>query len=172
MPGMEVFTISGSNLRASAAPPVLLQNALKALGAAHGDAALNITVDGIIGPNTVKATNYALKTYVGAGPAQAAGLSGRFLNATATKSDVQQYADTLATIVTQSVQSAGGTVPPPPAVTAHSSGGGKSSFPTLPMAPPATDFSMMNPNLVWIAGGGALIVLALGFMAARKRAAA
>ena len=152
MPGMEVFTISGSNLRASAAPPVLLQNALKALGAAHGDSALNITVDGIIGPNTVKAVNYALKTYVGAGPAQAAGLSGRFLNATPTKSDVQQYADTLAQIVTQSVQSAGGTVPPP-VVTHSSGGGGKSSL--LPMAPAPVDNTMNNPNLVWVLGGGA-----------------
>lgn len=170
MPGMEIFTISGSNLRASAAPPVLLQNALKALGAAHGDSALNIAVDGAIGPATVKAVNYALKTYIGAGPAQAAGLSGRFLNATATKSDVQQYADTLAQIVTQSVQSAGGTVPAP--VITHASGGGGGKL-LLPMAPmPAADNSMNNPNLVWILGGGALVVLALGFLAAKKRAAA
>jgi hypothetical protein len=168
MPGMEVFTISGAALGATAAPPVLLQNALKALGAAHGDASLNIAVDGIIGPGTVKATNYALKTYIGAGPVQAAGLSGRFLNATATKSDVQQYADTLATIVTQSVQSAGGSIPDPVITHKSSGGGGKISFPE---PAPVADTSMMHSQLVWVGGGVALIVLALGFMAARKRAA-
>lgn len=168
MPGMEVFTISGAALGATAAPPVLLQNALKALGAAHGDGSLNIAVDGIIGPGTVKATNYALKTYIGAGPAQAAGLSGRFLNATATKSDVQQYADTLATVVSGAVRSAGGSIPDPVVSAAHHSSGKSMAFPELP---PAADNSMMHSQLVWVGGGVALIVLALGFMAARKRAA-
>lgn len=173
MPPMEIFTISGSSraFGATAAPPVLLQNALKALGTAHGDSALNIAVDGVIGPGTVKAANYALKTYIGAGPAQAAGLSGRFLSATATKSDVQQYADTLATIVSGAVRSAGGTVPDP--VVSHAAGGGGRRSTLLPMAPTTpVDNTMMSPNLVWIGGGVALVVLALGFMAARKRAAA
>ena len=169
MPGMEVFTISGAALGATASPLVLLQNALKALGAAHGDAALNIAVDGIIGPGTVKATNYALKTYIGAGPAQAASLSGRFLNATATKSDVHQYADTLATVVSGAVRSAGGTIPDPVVSHKSSGGGGRMSFPE---PAPVADNSMMNPQFIWIGGGVALVVLALGFMAARKRAAA
>lgn len=169
MPGMEVFTISGAALGATAAPPVLLQNALKALGAAHGDSALNIAVDGVIGPGTVKATNYALKTYIGAGPAQAAGLSGRFLSGTATKTDIQQYVDTLATVVSGAVHSAGGSIPDPVVAPARSrSGGGKISFPE---AAPVADTSMMHSQLVWVGGGVALIVLALGFMAARKRAA-
>jgi hypothetical protein len=173
MPGMEVFTISGSSFGATAAPPVLLQNALKALGAAHGDGSLSIAVDGIIGPGTVKAVNYALKTYIGAGPVHAAGLSGRFLNATATKSDVQQYAGTLATIVTTAVKSAGGTIPDPvvSAARSHSGGGSSAAAQAAAQAALATDNTQMNPNLVWIGTGIAVLVVALGFMASRKRAA-
>lgn len=163
---MEVFTISGA--AHSAAPPVLLQNALKALGTAHGDGALAVAVDGVIGPGTVKATNYALATYIGAGPLQAAGLSGRFLNGTATKSDIQKYADTLATIVSAAVRSAGGTVPEP-VVSAAKRGGGKSVFESTPV--PAADNTMNNPKLIWLLGGGALIVLGLGFMASARRRA-
>lgn len=187
---MEVFTISGPSLGTSAydrtrvegkstagaaatssAPPaVRLQNALVALGQARGDSNLNISIDGAIGPGTVKAVNYALKNIIGAGPAQAAGLSGRFLNATATKADVQNYAATLAQVVTQAVQNAGGTVPAPPSVTAKRSSAGRSS--SLPESAPVADNSMMNPQLVWVGGGIALIVVALGFMAARRKAAA
>jgi hypothetical protein len=194
---MEVFTISGatlaegsasapdfqyqspgvgsraSSLSSSAPAPVLLQNALKALGTTHGDSALSgVGVDGIIGPATVKAVNYALKTYVGAGPVQSAGLSGRFLNATATKSDVQQYAGTLAAVVTTAVQQQGGTVPAP-TVTHRASGGGSSAAARAAAAGAIQDNTgtmASNPNLVWIFGGGALLVVALGFMAAHRRA--
>ena len=170
---MEVFTISGAAFGATkqASPPVLLQNALKALGDAHGDGALGIAVDGAIGPATVKAVNYALKTYIGAGPVQNAGLSGRFLNATATKSDVQQYAGTLATIVTAAVKSAGGTIPEPVVSPARSRGSSSASVKSAADNALAADNSMMNPQLVWILGGVGLVVVALGFMAARKRAA-
>lgn len=189
---MEVFTISGPALGTSAydrtrsegktaasaaatssAPPaVRLQNALAALGQARGDSSLNISIDGAIGPGTVKAVNYALKNIIGAGPAQAAGLTGRFLNATATKADVQNYAATLAQVVTKAVQNAGGTVPPPPSVMARSRGGGGGRSSSLPESAMVADNSMMNPQLVWVGGGIALIVVALGFMAARRKAAA
>jgi len=173
MPSMEVFTISGSSFGESAAPPVLLQNALKALGTAHGDPPLTaVTVDGVIGPKTVVAVNYALKTYIGAGPVRGANLSGRFLNATATKSDVQQYAGTLAALVTGAVRNAGGTIPDP-VVTKRSSVSktSKTSFAPTDVTP-AADHSMMNPNLVWVGTGVAIVVVALGFLAARRRAAA
>lgn len=188
---MEVFTISGPALgtsaydrtraegktstsaaATSAAPPaVRLQNALVALGQARGDSSLNISIDGAIGPGTVKAVNYALKNIIGAGPLQAAGLSGRFLSGSATKADVQNYAATLAQIVTQAVQNAGGTVPPPPSVSAAKRSSGSRSL-SLPEPAPVADNSMMTPQLVWVGGGIALIVVALGFMAARRRAAA
>lgn len=190
---MEVFTISGPALGAnysslpdynrpsgrastasastsSATPAVRLQNALKALGNARGDSSLNVAVDGIIGPGTVKAVNYALKNVIGAGPIQAAGLSGRFLNATATKGDVQNYAATLAQIVTTAVQNAGGSVPPPPSI-AERVRAGSSRVAAQAQQALTSDPLNPHPNMVYYIAGGALLVVAIGFMAARRRAA-
>jgi lysozyme family protein len=167
---------SASASSGSATPACQLQTALKALGAAAGDGPLNIATDGAIGPGTVKALNLALSKYIGAQNVQSAALSavagGRFMNATATKGDVQQYAGTLATLVSDAVKNAGGTVPA--AVCSRAVSKSKNPFATSPSSggsPDASDHSMMQPQLVWILGGGALIVLALGFMAARKSTA-
>jgi lysozyme family protein len=191
VPGMEVFTISGpalganysslpnynragghaatsSSSAAGATPAVRLQNALKALGAARGDSNLNIAVDGAIGPGTVKALNYALANVIGAGPV--ASLGPRFQHAQATKGDVQNYAATLAQIVTQAVQNAGGSVPPPPSVLERTRAG-SSRVAAAAQQAMTSDPTNAHPNMVYYIAGGALLVVALGFMAARRRAA-
>jgi lysozyme family protein len=48
---------------------VYLQQVINQLGTAAGDKALAIAIDGVVGPNTTKATNRALVTYVKAAPA-------------------------------------------------------------------------------------------------------
>ncbi len=159
---------ASSSSSGGGSPAVALQNALVALGNARGDGTLNIAIDGAIGPGTVKALNYALKTYVGTGPLQHAGLGGRFLNATATKTDVMQYVGTLVQVVTQAVQAAGGSVPPPPAVTGRSRSSRTTALDTPAASDPAT--SSGHPAMPWIIGGAAIVVLGLGFMAARKAA--
>ena len=170
---MEVFTISGPNLGdfGAASSAAQLQNALKALGDAHGGDPLlsGLSVDGKLGPKTVAALNYALKTYIGAAPLVDYHLGGRFTNGTATLSDIQQYTGTLVTMVTRTVKLQGGTVTDP---VVKPKGGGKSNpFATSAPTSNAADNTMNNPNLVWLLGGGALVVVALGFMAAHKRAA-
>lgn len=168
MPGMEVFTIAGAPFGAAEAvtPAVKLQNALKALGNARGDSTLAaVGVDGAIGPKTVAAVNYALKNITGATPVRV--LGGRFLNATATKLDVQNNAAALAQVFETAVRMAGGTVPPPSvAMTKRAP-----SFPGSIPEPMVVDPSGTHTNLAWIVGGLGVVVLALGFLAARRRAA-
>lgn len=87
---------------AKISPAKRLQNALRALGVAQGDPALSkLSVDGVIGPGTLKATNYALSTYVGGGQH--------------TLTQVRQNAAALADQVTHFVESHGGVVLPPSA---------------------------------------------------------
>lgn len=175
----EVYTISGASPadvpgtidyerahRASApsapsAPPaVLLQNALKALGTTHGDPQLSrLTVDGVIGPNTVKAVNYALANYVGG--------SAQFPRADLTVTKVRQYAGTLAALVIQRVQKSGGSVPEAKIQRAAARA---PAFPTAPVAP---EPSSPNHKLVWIAIGGIslLVLMTVAFSVKRKKAA-
>jgi lysozyme family protein len=174
VPPMEIFTISGAagfGVADSASPVWNLQNALKALGSAHGDPILSsVGIDGKMGSKTVAAVNYALKTYIGAQAAQDFHLSGRFLNATATMVDVQQGLGQLVALVTRTVKLQGGSVPTPPA---HhvSSGSSSSSIASKEdqgqTQDPTTDKSKYLP---WIIGGAAIIVAFLGFTAVKRRA--
>jgi peptidoglycan hydrolase-like protein with peptidoglycan-binding domain len=149
----------------STAPPIArLQNALKALGTAVGDAKLSkLGVDNLVGPKTVKAVNYAIsQKYV---------VMPSFPNPNLTVQHVRQFASGIAAAVEQAVQAHGGTVP---AVSIHRGGGSKASAADIVAAQQAAQTSTYNaltdnPNLVWWVVGGAGLVLALGFMAARKR---
>ncbi len=132
----EVFTIAGSGFGADArcpagwsttpngncggAPPTYksqlaadMQNALIALGRKAGDIELqNLSVDGVIGPQTVSAVNKAFGTHVGDLQTQATfRASGKLTQ--------YQVAEAAATIVSQlraSILSKGGTLPPVSAV--------------------------------------------------------
>ncbi len=172
----EVFTISGADFgapasypaalrtdsgggSASAPPPVLLQNALKALGTAHGDGQLtSVRIDGVIGPATVKAVNYALAHYIGSTPG--------FLSANLTLDKVRQYAGALAAVVAEGVRKSGGTVPAPqmakPMVRHPKTG---ALVPVEQVAPPSD-----NRWIWWAVGGvGTLLILTLAVKAVQKR---
>jgi hypothetical protein len=176
-PPTSAYAVTRTSGGSAGSPPVALQNALKALGDTHGDSALNVSIDGAIGPATVKATNHALSAYIGAGPLQAAGLTApQFLQARLTKSDIQRYAGALAAVVATAVRLGGGFVPPPPANVGHGGGGGGSRA-SAAAAQAAANASIpdsstlsSSPNMVWFVIGGAALVLGLGFYAAHKRA--
>ncbi len=164
MPGIEVFTISGvlgAAAPASASPVVRLQNALKALGTTAGDAQLMaIGIDGIVGPQTVKLTNYALANFVGA----TSGFPGANLNAVKVKGSAAVLADRISARVQQS----GGNVPTPPAVVARAK-----PKPRLSLAPiPTTDIPTPQTDRKWvfwlIGGAGVLILLSAAAAAAKK----
>lgn len=157
MPMAEVYTISGAADTAS--PAVQLQNALKALGNTNGDPQLSrLTVDGVIGPATVKAINYALATYIGGSTA--------FPRADLTVTKVRQFAGALAALVTQRVQKSGGMIPAPKVQSiVHRSAGG-----IAPVVHPADLTPAGTPQWVWYAVGGVsvLIVLSLAVSVFKK----
>lgn len=146
----------------SAAAPVQLQNALKALGTMAGDPTLTkLKVDGIIGPNTVKAANYAITKYGPFGP--------HFQKGNLHIGTVRSYAGGLAQVITQHIQSRGGSVPPPQikrAVARIPSGGGMPA--SIPEAPPPD-----RKWIWWVVGGvSVLVVLAVATRAVRGSAPA
>lgn len=142
-----------------ASAPVQLQNALKALGTMAGDPTLmKVKVDGVIGPNTVKAVNYAIKLVGGFPP--------YFKTPNMNVTNVRQYAGGLATTITQHIQQRGGTVPAPVIQKAvhHAAGGGPSaiSIPT-PDAEP-------DRRWIWwtVAGGSVLLILVMAAHVTKK----
>jgi len=170
MPGMEVFTISGVDPTtgvyhadapaASSASPVLrLQNALKALGTAAGDSQLMaIGYDGIVGPQTVKLTNYALAHFVGSTPG--------FPSANLTAMQVRQSAAVLADRIEARTRASGGTVPTPPAVTARRR---ISRAPAIQTKSQSSD-SSDHRWVFWVVGGvSVLVLLSVATAALKKR---
>ena len=93
---------------------IALQNALRALGAVTGDRALNVGVDGYIGPETTRATNRAFTLHLGPGQATA-----RYRTGGLTQVQVANEAAALAMVLSSEVARRGGTpavapvVPPP-----------------------------------------------------------
>jgi len=176
MPGVEVYTISGlgapkdvpgtldyhiahpASSSGPASPVVRLQNALRALGTTAGDPQLtSVSIDGVVGPATVKATNYALANFVGATPG--------FPKANLTAIQVRQSAAVLADRIEARTKASGGTVPPPPAVTAKSRA--VSHAPAfVPEAPPEPD----RRWVFWVVGGvGTIVLLSAVTIALKKR---
>ncbi len=152
MPGIEVYTISG--LGAAAATPVVrLQNALKTLGQTVGDAQLtSLVVDGVIGPKTVAATNYAFAKYVEI--SQKSSMS---------PAQIRAGAAALAARVEGRVEASGGTVGAPVVVRPKQRAGAPAP---VFIPPPA-------PNRRWIfwavGGVGVFVILAAAATAVKKR---
>lgn len=156
--GAEVFTISGAAVSTSASPAVQLQNALRALGNTNGDPSLSkLAVDGVIGPGTVKAVNYALSTYIGGSKA--------FPRADLDVTRVRQYAGALAALVIQRVQQSGGSIPAPVVQHALARRSAGSIAPVVADMVPTPD-----RKWVWYVVGGVsiLIVLSLAAAAVKK----
>jgi len=157
----EVYTISGSGFGAVSVPrtaPLRLQNALKALGNLHGDSTLTkIGVDGIIGPKTVKAVNYAI--------AQKYVVMKDFPRPELTLQHVRQFAPGIAAAVESAVKAGGGTFPliKAPAAVARAGGGGA---PAIPLdVPPAEP----DRKWVWWAVGGVSVLVVLSLVAKAVR---
>lgn len=157
----EIFTISGAAAPLPASPAAQLQNALRALGNTNGDPNLSkLSVDGVIGPKTVVAVNYALSTYVGGSPA--------FPRADLDVTKVRQFAGKLVALVVQRVQRSGGAVPPPVvtrAISRHPS--------SFPITAPVTEAGLIptpDSKWIWWAVGGVsiLIVLSLAAVTVKK----
>lgn len=154
---------SGTTVTVPVAPAVALQNALKALGNTAGDPKLSgLHVDGVIGPATVTAVNYALANYVGGTPA--------FPRADLTVVRVRQNAAALAVLVTQRVQKSGGAVPAPQvdrAPARRTSAGA----PSLPPGLMPSDAGGGAPKWIWWVVGGVSVLLVLSMAAgvARKQ---
>lgn len=170
-PPTQAYAVTRTSGGSAGSPPVALQNAIKALGATHGDSALDITVDGAIGPGTVKALNHALSAYIGAGPLKAAGLTApQFMQARVTKADAMKYAGALAAIVANTVRQHGGFVPPPPSVVGSSRSSSAMRSKAEALIQDNSQTASAHPYLVWIVGGVALLVAFVGFTAAKRRA--
>lgn len=153
-------SVPAAAVASSGSPAAQLQNALKALGTTAGDSALmSVAVDGVIGPNTVKAVNHALATYVGT--------TSAFPRADLTVTKVRQFAGALAALIIQRVQKSGGTVPPVQVAKARSrSSSAASAFVPLPDLHPTSD----RKWIWWVVGGVILLVIlvAAGGVARKK----
>lgn len=142
-------------------PVARLQNALRALGSLHGDPALSkLKVDGIAGPGTTKAVNYAI--------AQRYVVMSSFPRPELTLQHVRQFAAGIATAVEGAVTAGGGTLQVQ-ARRAPARAQGGSAMPTsLPEIPaPAS-----NQKWVWWVVGGVSVLVALSLVASsvkRKR---
>lgn len=156
----EVFTISGAFGASKTGPAGQLQHALKVLGDTTGDSQLSrLKVDGVIGPNTVAALNYAFKTYGGS------------TKLDWTTTDVRKSGLSLVDIVSSVVHQQGGTVSKP-AGKKRSGASAADIIAAQQAAAVPGSFLDTHPNLVWYGIAGVGIVLALGFMSARRRRAA
>jgi hypothetical protein len=154
----EVYTISGAGQLGAAqrSAPMRLQNALKALGQLRGDPALTkIKVDGVIGPATVKAVNYAI--------AQKYVVMTDFPRPELTLQHVRQFSAGLAAAVEGAVKAGGGSFPTIRAVAPRSG----ASAPVIPADVPAPDEG--GHTWVWWIVGGVSVLAVLGIVASMVR---
>lgn len=142
------------------APPVArLQNALKALGTTKGDPTLSkVKVDGVVGPATTKAVNYAI--------AQRYVVMPSFPNPNLTVQHVRQFAGGIAGAIEEAVTAAGGTIP---AVAPRSKRATAAEVAAATAASKEPPLAPSHSNTVWWIIGGAGLVLALGFAASAMR---
>jgi hypothetical protein len=152
--------IARQQIKYRISPATQLQNALKALGTATGDSTLSkLKVDGVIGPNTVKATNYAFATYLGAPNVMALAY-------------VRQHVVYLAAQVTQYVESHGGVIPTPTSAqkALRALRMPVSFTPSSSVASSPLSVDGDNRWIWWTVGGGSvLLILALAASAMKKR---
>lgn len=140
---------------AAGTPAARLQAALKALGNLHGDPALSkLKVDGIVGPGTTKAVNYAIgQKYV---------VMKDFPRPELTVQHVRKFAAGIAAAVEAAVTAGGGTLV---AVKTKSSGaggggGGRPLPTTLAPLEPSGGEPGVPKWVFWTIGGvGALLLL-------------
>lgn len=148
--------IQKQQARSKISPAMLLQNALRALGVSNGDSKLSkLKVDGIIGPGTVKATNYAFKTYLNAPNVMSLAY-------------VRQHVVYLGTQVTAYVQEHGGVVNPPWV------GSTKKSvmlppIPTTPSEPASASSLPFDSKYIFYGVAGISVLLALSVVASVMR---
>lgn len=140
--------------------PLRLQNALKALGILHGDPTLSkIGVDGIIGPKTVKAVNYAI--------AQRYVVMRDFPRPELALQHVRQFSAGIAAAVEGAVTAGGGKFPLIKAPVARGGGGGA---PLIPVDIPAAAPESSNKWVWWVVGSvGVLAILSIAAKAVRGR---
>ena len=163
----EVYTISDAGFGASVSiprsAPLRLQNALKALGLLRGDPTLSkIGVDGIIGPKTVKAVNYAI--------AQKYVVMKDFPRPELKLSHVRQFSSGIAAAVEAAVKAGGGTFPliSTAMTTRAPSGGGGGGGRALPIDLTPTAPEPDRKWLWWAVGGlGVLVILSIAAKAVR-----
>jgi lysozyme family protein len=158
----EVYTISGpfgASVSAPRSAPLRLQNALKALGNLRGDPTLSkIGVDGIIGPKTVKAVNYAI--------AQKYVVMKDFPRPELTLQHVRQFSAGIAAAVEGAVKAGGGTFPLVAAASAAPRSSGRAS--AIPLDIPAPAPEADRKWVWWAVGGlGVLVVLSIAAKALR-----
>jgi hypothetical protein len=144
--------------RSKISPAKLLQNALKALGTAQGDPKLSkLKVDGVIGPGTTKAANYAFATYLDAPNVMSTAY-------------VRQHAEYLQGQVTAYVEAHGGVVLPP--VTPVRRTTISPALPPIPTsATAASDGGLpFDTKYIWygVAGFSVLLLLATVMRATRQ----
>lgn len=143
-------TVLGVKPAPAAVSPVRrLQSALKSLGVTKGDPTLSkLKVDGVVGPGTTKAVNYAI--------AQRYVVMANFPRPELTVQHVRQYASGIAAAVENAVKAGGGALlTVSAAAPARARGGG--GIPAMIPEAPAPESS--NTWVWWAAGGLGVLVL-------------
>lgn len=139
-------------------PPLRLQNALKALGLTRGDSTLSkLKVDGIIGPGTTKAVNYAIEQkYV---------VMKDFPRPDLTLAHVRKFAAGIADNVETAVKASGGTFPALPSKKVSSGSVNRA----VSYVPPPSEPEAPRKWIWFAVGGGSLLLLLVAAASAAKR---
>lgn len=146
---------------AAASPVARLQNALRSLGVMHGDPTLSkLKIDGVVGPGTTKAVNYAI--------AQKYVVMPNFPRPELTVQHVRQFAGGLAAAVEGAVRAGGGSLAPIATRAPRARSGAGGGVPAaIPEPLPA------EPNRAWVwwavGGLGVLVVLSIAAKAIRGK---
>jgi len=151
---------SGPSKAAPSVSPVRrLQSALKSLGTTKGDPTLTkLKVDGVVGPGTTQAVNYAI--------AQKYVVMPSFPRPELTVQHVRQFASGIAAAVEAAVRAGGGTLVQVAERAPRARGGGAAFVPAaIPDAPPPD-----RKWVWWVVGGlGVLVVLSIAAKAVRGK---